>query len=440
MPASANKRRAIGAVFLILFIDLMGFSIIFPLFPEMLEYYLSKAEPGSLLDQLEKWLETVTPELENKRFLVAVLFGGILGSLYSILQFIFSPIWGKLSDRLGRRRVLLITVTGTALSYLGWIFAGDFWILIATRALAGIMSGNISVASAAVSDLTDEKNRTKGMAVIGIAFALGFLIGPAIGGLSAQWNWVGCDRGLEAYGLNPFSAPAAIAFILAVINLIWIRRGFQETLPEQNRAEAIAREKDEPKRISGLFHIPLPDIKRACMLNLLFTASFAGMEFTLTFLAVERFAYSTLDNGLMFVFIGFWLIITQGGIVRRLAPKVGEKKLTLAGIACAVIAFSLIAVSETETVFYIALAFFALGAGLVFASLSGLVSLYADPSEQGKYLGLYRSAGALARAFGPISAALIYFTFGSTYCYIVGTAVMVVPLMIALKLRQPSKE
>lgn len=441
MPQPPNNRRPLGVVFLILFIDLMGFSIIFPLFPAMLEYYLPEPRAGGLLSGLVGWLrELAAAQDGDPQFLVAVLFGGILGSLYSLLQFVFSPIWGKLSDKFGRRNILLITQVGTALSYLGWIFAGQFWMLLVTRALAGIMSGNIAVATAAVSDVTDQKNRTKGMAVVGIAFAMGFLLGPAIGGISAQWNWLVANPNWEAYGINPFSVPAAIAFVLATINVIWIARSFKETLKPEDRDAALAKDKATGNRLAALFHIPLPDIRRTCWVNFLFTLSFSGMEFTLTFLAVERFSYSTLDNGLMFLFIGFWLIITQGGIVRRLAPKLGEKKLSLGGVISGMVAFAIIAAIASQSAFYVALAFLAIGAGLVFPSLASLVSLYADPSEQGRYMGVYRSAGSLARALGPLLAAIIYFHFGSGVSYSVGAAVLILPLLIALKLRQPKKE
>ena len=440
MPKATNNRRALGVVFLIMFIDLMGFSIIFPLFPAMLDYYLPEEGGDGLLGNLVSWLSNLSAREGDQRFLVAVLFGGILGSLYSLLQFVFSPIWGKLSDKFGRRNVLLLTQSCTALGYLLWIFAGEFWLLVLSRTLAGVMSGNIAVATAAISDITDQQGRAKGMAVVGIAFALGFLLGPAIGGLAAQWDWTACGRGLEAYGINPFSAPAAIAFILALLNVIWIRYGFKETLKPEDREAALARDKAEGNRLAALFHLKTPDIRRACWVNFLFTLSFAGMEFTLTFLAVERFAYSTLDNGLMFLFIGFWLIIAQGVFVRRLAPTLGERKLSLGGIFSAMLAFAMIAAIADQTVFFVALAFFSIGAGLVFPSLAALVSLYADPSEQGRYLGIYRSAGALARAFGPLLAALVYFHFGGGISYTFGTVLLILPLLLALKMRQPAKE
>jgi MFS family permease len=181
-PLPASKKRALGIVWLTVFIDLVGFSIIFPIFPAMLEWYLPREASGSMLHSLIELFENLTRG-HNQEFLVAVLFGGFLGSLYSFLQFFASPFWGRLSDRVGRRRILLLTTTGTALSYLLWIYSGSFWVLVVSRLLGGIMSGNLAVATAAVADITDSRNRSRGMALIGVAFGLGFILGPALGGL-----------------------------------------------------------------------------------------------------------------------------------------------------------------------------------------------------------------------------------------------------------------
>jgi MFS family permease len=159
-----------------------------------------------------------------------VLFGGLLGALYSLLQFFAAPIWGGISDRVGRRPVLLISVFGLFLSYVLWIFSGSFTLLIAARAIGGLMSGNLSIASAVVSDITDEKNRSKGMAFIGIAFALGFVFGPALGGILSLYNPLTTNPDWQNIGVNPFSTPAALAALLSFINFITIYKFFPETL------------------------------------------------------------------------------------------------------------------------------------------------------------------------------------------------------------------
>lgn len=181
-PNTKGNRSRLGVIFLTLFLDLVGFSIIFPLFPAMLDYYLPSGDGGhSLLGQLiaplANWAER--SGAADPRFMTAVLFGGILGSLYSILQFICAPLWGAYSDRVGRRKVLLITISGLALSYILWFFAASFWVLVLARVLGGAMGGNLSVATAAVADTTTRAKRSSGLAIIGIAFGLGFKIGRA---------------------------------------------------------------------------------------------------------------------------------------------------------------------------------------------------------------------------------------------------------------------
>ncbi|MGB0344499.1 MAG: MFS transporter, partial [Coraliomargarita sp.] len=193
--ANAPGRQTLPIVFLTLFLDLVGFSIIFPLFPAMLDYYLPQEGGGSggLLGKLIAPIATLAENsgAEDPRFMTAVLFGGILGSLYSVLQFICAPLWGACSDRVGRRKVLLITIAGLALSYAAWFFAASFWMLVLARVLGGVMGGNLSVATAAVADVTSREKRAGGMAIVGIAFGLGFLVGPAIGGLSSRIDLAG---------------------------------------------------------------------------------------------------------------------------------------------------------------------------------------------------------------------------------------------------------
>ena len=433
-------KRTLGIIFLTLFIDLVGFSIIFPLFPAMLDYYLPNgAGDGSLLGQLiaplSAWAER--SGAGDPRFMTAVLFGGILGSLYSILQFICAPLWGAYSDRVGRRKVLLITIAGLALSYAAWFFAASFWVLVLARVLGGAMGGNLSVATAAVADSTTREKRSSGLAIIGIAFGLGFIVGPGIGGLFAQINLLEIAPSLGKFGVNPFSVPALVSFALALTNLIWVARSFKETLPIENRGKANSDRKGVP--VFRMFKSRCPETRSTNLVYLLYMLAFSGMEFTLTFLAVERFQFSPAQNGGMFVFIGFVLIIVQGGIVRRLAGPVGEKRLAVAGIACGIAAFLILAIALNLGLFFGALALMAFSIGLVSPTLSALVSLYTKDEEQGAAIGVFRSAGSLARAIGPLLAAFAYFAYGSKSAYLFGAIIVILPFILALKLPKPIK-
>ncbi len=439
-PTPEASRSSLGVIFLTLFLDLVGFSIIFPLFPAMLDYYLPSGDGGSsllgqLIAPLASWAES--SGAADPRFMTAVLFGGILGSLYSILQFICAPLWGAYSDRVGRRKVLLITISGLALSYIAWFFAASFWVLVLARVLGGAMGGNLSVATAAVADSTTREKRSSGLAIIGIAFGLGFIVGPAIGGLFALIDLTEIAPSLKAFGVNPFSVPALVSLTLTVINLIWVSRRFKETLPESKRGQPTPERRG--LAVFRIFQCPEPATRRTNFVYLIYMLAFSGMEFTLTFLAVERFAFSPAQNGGMFVFIGFILVLVQGGIVRRLATPVGEKRLALAGLACGVAAFLALAMAMQLGLFFGALALMAFSIGLASPTLSALVSLYSNDSDQGANLGIFRSAGSLARAIGPLVAAFVYFVYGSQSAYLFGAIVVVIPLVMALKLPKPDK-
>jgi len=439
--ADKQKQTTLGVVFLTLFLDLVGFSIIFPLFPALLDYYLPNGSGdgsflGAIVGQLDAWAQA--SGADDPALMTAVLFGGFLGSVYSILQFICAPLWGALSDRIGRRRVLLISISGIALSYLLWFFGAVFWVFLLARILGGAMGGNISVATAAIADVTTREKRSRGLALVGIAFGLGFIVGPAIGGLSSMLDLTAVAPVLSSFGVNPFSVPALISFLLAVLNLFWVWRCFGETLPETKRRQT--RDCRKYPDILSIFKTGCANIRRTNLLYLFFMIAFSGMEFTLTFLAVERFAFSPVQNGGMFVFIGLILIIVQGGLVRRLAAPVGEKRLAISGLFCGILSFLFLAVALELGLFFFALALLAFSIGLASPTLNALVSLYSSDTEQGANLGVFRSAGSLARAIGPLLAAFLYFSYGSKTTYLLGALIVLIPLLIAFTLQQPSKE
>ena len=431
---SAPRRSALGTIFLTVFIDLVGFSIIFPLFPDMLDHYLGRegAESfiGRIIATLSEWAGGAT-EAESA-FRTQVLFGGLLGSLYSALQFLCAPFWGRLSDRHGRRPVLLVTISGLALSYLAWFFAGHFWILVASRLFGGAMSGNLSVASAAIADSTDERNRTKGMALIGIAVGVGFIIGPAIGALASRIDIAGKIGG-ESIGVNPFSAPAGIAFLLAAANLIQVARRFPETLSPETRGRSTTRRTANPLRLFA--RRDLPGVDRTNLAYFVYVLVFAGMEFTLTFLAKDRFGYDAWRLGGVFLYIGAILVLVQGGLVRRLAPRIGEKKLALVGFVLLGTGLAVTGASvESSAGFYIGLAFLATGSALATPSLTGLVSLYTPPQEQGEIQGVFRSLGALGRAVGPLIACTLYWQVGPLALYLSSAGLFAIPLVLCASL------
>lgn len=421
-------------ILLTVFIDLVGFSIIFPLFPDMLEYYLGKEPDGSWLHQLVASLENLSGrEGAEARFAATVFFGGLLGSLYSLLQFVAAPLWGSLSDRIGRRKVLIFTVTGIAISYLCWFVAEPFWLLIVARVIGGAMAGNLSVASAAIADITDEKSRAKGMGMLGAAFGLGFVVGPAIGG---ALSLVDAESLLSFVpGINPFSAPALFALVISIANLCFLIKYFPETLQPEN----ISHDKRPVNPLAIFRPSPHAGVNLTTWLYFVFIAAFAAMEFTITFLAKDRFAYTAFQNVALFVFIGFVVVLVQGGVVRRVVPKYGEKKVALIGWAMVIPGMLVVAVCASQWQLYVGLFLLSCGSSLLTPCLNALVSLYAPASDQGATMGIFRSFGSLARAIAPLVGAIIYWQYGSSWPYLTAGVLLIIFYLALFRLPQPGE-
>lgn len=425
------KKLSLGIIFLTIFIDLVGFSIIFPLFPAILEHY----GQSGLLHGLTQWLDSFSEATGAGDRFTPVLFGGILGSLYAFLQFFFAPIWGSLSDQYGRRSILLITTLGVFASYLLWGLAGNFFLLVLARFVGGCMSGNISVATAAVADITTKENRSKGMGIVGAAFGLGFILGPALGGIFSQFNLLEPQPELARLGINPFSVVAFAAAALALVNFLWVRAHFVESLPPDRRGKGESR--NPIARLSEKFP---PEIAKTNLTYFVFMFAFAGMEFTLTFLGADRFGFTPQQNAWMMVFVGFILALVQGGLVRRLAPKFGEKRVAMCGLSFVSVGLVALGMANSVMGLYSGLALLAIGVGLCSPTLSSMVSLFAHESRQGSVLGTFRAIGSLARAVGPLLASFVFWWFGSLQLYLFGAIITAFSVWLCSRVPAPVKE
>lgn len=422
----APSRSILGIVFLTVFLDIAGMSILFPIFPQLLDHYLSLEGPDSLIGRLVDWLRGFAGDDENA---VATLFGGILGGLYALTQFLAAPIWGGVSDRIGRRRTLLVTVTGTAVAHLGWVFAGTFGLLVAARLLAGAMAGNVATASAVVADSTSGRKRAHGMGMVGMGIGLGFVVGPALGGglsvdaIALLHAWPG---GAE-FGINPFSTPALGSLLLALMNLAWIAI----RLPETRRAEDSSGARPRPTihPLKALHAVRAPGILQTHLIYFLQLTAFGGLEFTLTFLAVERFAFTIPDNAWMFVFVGLVIALVQGGLVRRVVPRYGEIPVAAWGLILMIPGFVMVGLAGSTAWLYGGLGLLSVGSALAMPSLSALVSHYTPPAHHGLTQGTLRSMGSLSRAVGPVLGGLLYWRFGTAAPALVGGAAMLLPLL-----------
>ena len=423
------KKPTLFIVFLTVFIDVVGFSIIFPLFPAMLDYYLELEGENSLIGWLKIWLERFAGDDENA---VATLFGGVLGSLYGILQFVFAPIWGAYSDRHGRRPVLVLTLGGIVLANLIWVFAGSFALLVVSRLLGGIMAGNISTASAVAADITTDKNRASGMILIGVALGLGFVLGPAIGGVAHNWQMVEPGQATVGLTLHPFSGPAVIALVIAAVNWGLILFYLSESLPSEKRGQNSTKRGFNP--FAQLRRIHLPGVARTNLMYFAYWSAFSSVEFTLTFFATQKLGFKPGDIAWMFVFIGMSLIFFQGGVARQLIKRVGERRTALFGVCSTLPGFLIIGNTASTTMLYGGLLLMTAGSGMTMPSLNSLVSRYTPADRQGLSLGVFRSLGSLSRAIGPIIGGLLYWKFGSSIPFWVGAAFLVVPFFMALGL------
>jgi MFS family permease len=428
---TARPASSLGVIFLVLFTDLVGFSIIFPLYAAMLEHYLR--HDGGLLAWTMSRVESAYPGASTAQR--AALFGGLLAAAYATLQFICAPMWGRLSDRIGRRPVLLMSISGTALANVIWVFAGDFTALLASRLLAGVMTGNVSVANAAVADITTPETRARGMGLIGMAFGLGFILGPAIGGLSYMYLPRVAD---DAGGwLTPFSTCAAIAAGLSIVNLLWAFARFRETLPPERRAAGPTpgRTINPVQLFNASLGTGVPIINLAFALH---TLLFAGMEATLVFLSAEKCGFGPEANGALFATMGLLSAIMQGMVFRRLSPRVGQRPLAVAGFMILVPGFVLIGLVDWHPhawLLWLGVIILACGTGLVFPSLNTMASLAGDPQRQGWVMGTFRSAGSLGRAVGPLLGALIYFMWRPAAPYLLGAIGMLLPLLLIARVR-----
>jgi MFS family permease len=277
------------------------------------------------------------------------------------------------------------------------------------------------------------------MALIGVAFGLGFLFGPAIGGMTSLLDLTARFPGLARYGLNPFSAPAICAALLSGFNLLRVIARLPETFPPGRRAATPDGAAGSALgRLLAVFRVRGSEVRLATLINFLFTLGFGGVEFTITFLAAERLGYGPAQNVRIFLFLGVVLILTQGVAARRLAPRLGEKTLTFVGLLLGLASFSVLSVAHGTALVFLGFLLLGAGSGLVNPALSALVSLSSPEAEQGQNLGSFRAAGSFARSVGPLLAALAYWKLGSMDAYLMGTAIVVAPLLLSLRLRRPA--
>lgn len=429
--SSSNQppRGRLGALLLTLYLDLVGFSIVFPLYAGMMDWYAS--DGSGLIASWSSWLETTFQISDRDR--VVTFFGASLGGLYAIGQFFVTPAWGRLSDRIGRRRVLLGTIALNLLGYLLWAFAGSFTLLLLSRLVGALASGNIGVASAAVADWSTPETRTKSMGLMGAVIGLGFITGPLLGSLYDFLPRIGAAEATGGFALHPFSVVAFVAMALTAFNLWWMWSQYAD--PPREEVEEpdgpMPGRSANPLRIFGRDLGPV--VGRMSLAYLFFTIVFSGFESTFVFMGFQVLGWGPGQIGPLMGAIGFVSAGIQGGLIRRLSGRVSERTLAILGLFIFVPGLGLLALvpgNESETTFILGGLLLGAGVGFFAPTVAALASLAAPRGAQGVAMGRYRSAGALGRAIGPLFAGSLYFGFGASASYVVGMVVLAVPLAL----------
>jgi MFS transporter, DHA1 family, tetracycline resistance protein len=381
---------------LIVFIDLVGFGIVIPLLPYYALHF--QATPLELTSMM---------------------------ACFSFAQFFASPFWGRLSDRIGRKPVLLVSLSCSVLSYFWLGMANALWMLFAARLLAGAGAGNISSAQAYITDVTAPENRAKGMGMIGAAFGLGFTLGPAIGGLLA-----GSDPSSAKLSHPAFAAAclSAVALVLAAILL-------KESLAPENRGTAA-----RPGRWAlAQDAFARPNLRHLIVLFFLTTTAFSGLESTFALWANSIFGWGPLQVGWIFFFVGLVLVAVQGGLVGRLTSRFGEARLAAMGAVLLTLGLVGLPFSPGLAGVLIVMALLATGLGVLNPAVTSLVSREAGADERGGILGVNQSGQSLARILGPLIAGVIYGAAGRDAPYYVGAIIMAAVVAMAATLPRGEK-
>src|SRR2546421_8543739 len=371
------KRSPLLVIFITVFIDLVGFGIVIPVLP----FYV-----------------------EGTKFNAGPHVVGLLFTSYSVMQLLFTPILGRLSDKYGRRPILFLSLLGTSLGFFILGFATTLWMLFAGRIIDGITGGNISTAQAYIADVTTEENRARGMGLIGAAFGLGFVFGPAIGGVLSRW-----DINVGGLHIPGISVPLVFAGALAFANATLLYFVLPETVTPDHPARASAATARWSQLLRAMHSSRLAFV---LAIYFLFVVAFSIMTSSFGLFTLFRFGFDAHDTGWIFAFVGVVGAIVQGGLIGRLVKTFGELPLVITGALLFALSLFAIPLTGPHTGLLALLALgaaFALGNGLATPSLTSLASKSVGKGEQGGVLGVTQSVASLARVVGPlISAALIY--------------------------------
>lgn len=436
-PPATSNRSALLIVFLVVFIDLLGFGIVLPMLPRIADEYMSR----------------LLPRDGNQESLSGLVIG-LLFSTFSLMQFLFAPGWGRLSDRVGRRPILLIGLVGSVLFYALFGYASSLSpegaaltalvLFFVARTGAGIAGATIATAQAVIADCTPPEKRKHGMALIGAAFGIGFTFGPLIGALAMWWFPDNHE---------------AIGYSAALLSLIALVLGFR-LLPETRRLEAVSQSKRKILDFSAIrAALTNPAIAPVILTFFLASLGFSAFEVTLSLLLKDAFHFPMENSFLIFAYVGFALLLTQGVFYRRLAKRVSEPTFMAFGIVFmggGVGTLGAVALLGTQAtvlqsmpapeglvnlplipLLILALTLAVVGFAFLTPSAQALVSRRTEANVQGEILGVNQSASALARILGPLLALPLYKSTQSHLLpYVFGSVLLLLMLPLIPRIRR----
>ncbi|GCD77473.1 tetracycline resistance MFS efflux pump [Thermaurantimonas aggregans] len=391
VDSKSNPKAALTVLFITVFLDLMGFGLIIPILP------------------------IFAKELGANGLMI-----GIVASSYSFMQFMFSGFWGSLSDRIGRRPVILISILIMVVAYLVFANAGSIWVLLISRLLSGLGAANLSAAQAFISDVSTPDKRAKNFGLIGAAFGLGFIVGPPLGG------WLKDTFGIEWVGYTA-AMFSAFNFLLAYFIL-------PESLKSKNK-------------VSSLWQNPFgnmvkvlrqSEVNQFFIINIIFITAFSMMQITAAILWHEKFQLSDAEVGYTFAFVGALAVLIQGSLLGKFTARFGEKSLLATGnllLAIGLLAMPYVPVHLFVPLELLALALIGFGNAFINPMLSSLLSAEVSALQQGFYLGILQSSGSLARLIGPIIGGSLY-DVHYTMPYVAGFGLMLVNFSFALSFKK----
>lgn len=397
MNSTTTPKNRLWPIFLTVFIDMLGIGIIIPIVPALF------FDPGTSILGPE-----VSPSFKY------ILYGLLIAS-YPFMQFFGAPVLGALSDRYGRKPLILISLTGTLIGYL--IFANaiesrNLVFIFLARMLPGFTGGNISIIMSALSDVSNEKTRVKNFGLVGMAFGLGFVIGPALGGIlsdSGQVSWFS------------MSTPFLFTALLTLINIVFLKFNFRETLQH--------RRKSAVNFFTGFLNIgktfKTPHLRVVFGSVLLYSMGFAFYTQFFSVYLIQKFNYSPAQIGMLYGWVGIWLIITQGGIVRRMSGRVSPKKVIPISMIGVSIVLAMLLVPSNPKYFYFINPLIAIFHGMTSPNMTSVVSTQAGKEFQGEILGINQSMLSLGNFFPPILGGFISAINGNSSYPLAASAIVV---------------